>query len=257
MFVRAWDSTGASGTSGSFPITVATNTVPTPPPGAAVYQAIQDSSSGWGSCGTVCCAGGASDAWSWPMYQFQAAPSLDGASAEFAITGPAYADALHWYKVAAQNWATNYLWDSWTYLDSSSFTAQAVEFDVFTVIPIAGINRKFMFGSQCNYAAGVWDGWMENPSGGGTWIPTNIPCTKLSPNSWHHLLWYFKRVGSTFDQLQYVSLTVDGVTYNVNMLEPSQVTSWNQVLGIQYQQDIGRSGTGFRQWVDKVKLSIW
>ena len=257
MFVRAWDSTGTSGTSASFPVTVITNTVPTPPFGGTVYQAIEDSSSGWGSCGTVCCAGGASDAWSWPMYQFQTAPSLDGASAEFVITGPAYADSLHWYKVAAQNWATNYLWDSWAYLDSLSSTAQALEFDAFAVIPIGGVNRKFMFGSQCNYAAGFWDGWMENTSNGGTWIPTNIPCKKLSTNSWHHLLWYLKRVGTTLDQLQYVSLTVDGVTYNVNMLEPSQVTSWNPVLGVQYQQDIGGSGTGFREWIDKVKLTIW
>jgi len=257
MFVQAWDSTGASGTSATFPVTVSTNTVPTPPSGAVVYQGIQDSSSGWGSCGTVCCAGGASDAWSWPMYQFQTTPSLDGASAEFVITGPAYSDALHWYKVAAQNWATNYLWDSWTYLDNTSLSAQAIEFDAFTVVPIGGVNRKFMFGSQCNYAAGVWDGWMENTSGGGTWLPTNIPCTKLSTNSWHHLLWYVKRVGTTLDQVQYVSLTVDGVTYNVNMLQPSQATSWNQAVGVQYQQDIGPSATGFHQWIDKVKLAVW
>lgn len=257
MYVRAWDSTGASGASPTFTVSVSPNTVPTPPSGALVYRGVQDSTNGWGSCGTRCCAGGASDAWSWPMYQFQTRPSLDGASTEFVINGPAYADALHWYKVAAQNWATNYLWDFWTYLDAASLSAQAIEFDAFAVVPIGGVNRKFMFGSQCNYAAAVWDGWTENTSGGGSWVPTNIPCKKLSSNSWHHLIWYVKRVGTTLDQIQYVSLTLDGVTYNVNMLEPSQVTSWNQVLGVQYQQDIGPSGIGFHQWVDNVKLTIW
>jgi hypothetical protein len=255
--VRAWDSSGASGTSAAFSVTVSTNTLPMPPSTALIYQGIQDSTRGWGSCGTKCCAGGASDAWSWSMYQFQTTPSLDGASTEFVITGPAYADALHWYKLGAQNWATNYLWDSWTYLDNASLTAQAIEFDAFMVVAIGGVNRKFMFGSQCDYAAAVWDGWSENTSGGGSWIHTNIPCNKLSSNSWHHVIWYVKRVGTTLDQLQYVNLTVDGVTYNVNMLEPSQATSWNQVLGVQYQQDIGPSATGFHQWIDQVRLTVW
>src|SRR5262249_46347103 len=155
-----------------------------------VYDGIDDSTSGWGSCGTASCAGGASDALSWPMYQFQATPSLDGASTEFVLTGPPYADALHWYKLPAQNWATNYLWDSWTYLDDASLAAQAIEFDVFAVVPIGGVNRKFVFGSQCNYASGVWDGWTENSSGGGTWISTGIPCTNFSSNTWHHVVWY-------------------------------------------------------------------
>jgi hypothetical protein len=258
VYIRAWDSTGTYGTSPPFSITVAVSTLPTPPPTAVVYASIDDSTSGWGSCGTASCAGGASDASSWPMYQFQTTPSLDGASTELVLTGPPYADALHWYKLPPQNWATNYLWDSWTYLDDASLSAQAIEFDVFTVVPIGGVNRKFMFGSQCNYASGVWDGWAENTSGGGTWVPTNIPCTKFSPNTWHHVVWYFTRVGTNLDQLKYVSLTVDGATYSVNIpLQPSQATSWNQVLGVQYQQDLGPSGTPFHQWIDEVKLTIW
>jgi hypothetical protein len=191
------------------------------------------------------------------MYQFQTTPSLSGTSTEFSLTGPSYADALHWKKLAAQNWATNYLWDSWTYVDDGSVSAQALEFDTFMVVPIGGVNRKFMFGSQCNYATRVWEGWAENTSGGGIWVSTSISCPGVSPNVWHHVVWYMKRVGATLDQLQYVSLTVDGTTYNVNMLQASQATSWDQVLGVQYQQDLGSSGTAFNQWIDNVTLTVW
>ena len=256
MYIRAWDSTGAYGTSLPFWLTVSPSTAPIPPlccPRISGHSSFEQ----WvDPAATGAGAGGASDASSWPMYQDQTTPSLDGASAEFVISGPPYADALHWYKLTVQNRATNYLWDFWT-IDDASLTAQAIEFDAFTVVPIGGVKRKFMFGSQCNYAGAVWDGWTENTSGGGSWSQTYIYCPKFSPNSWHHVLWYLKRVGTTVDQLQYVNLTVDGVTYDVKMLEPSQATDWNQVLGVQYQQDIGPSGTSFHQWIDKVKLTIW
>jgi hypothetical protein len=208
---------------------------------------------GWGSCADTACAGGA-NATSFPMVQFVSTPSLSGSSAEFSISGPPFADALHWIKFPPEDWATNYQWEFWVYFDDNSLTAQAMEFDIFTAIAINGTNRKFMFGSQCNYNNGLWQGWSEQT---GHWIDTSVPCTKFTPNVWHRVILHVRRTGANLDQCEYVSLIVDNNKYQLSIIESSEPTNWNEVIGVQFQQDIGASGTGFSEYVDNVTLTIW
>lgn len=245
LTIRAWDSSGAFG-SQNVSVTVSQST-------QQVFRHIEDMSN-WGGCGSRACAGGAGDASVFWMAPFQTTPSVDGSSAEFYISGPEYANALHWKKFAAQNAATNYLWDFWVLGDSASLTAQAMEFDLFTVVPINGQNRKFMFGTQCDFAAGVWDGWNEPTQ---HWVHTSIPCGRFPANTWHHIVWYLRRMGTNNGSLQYVSLTVDGVVHQLNLIEPSTATTWTPGLGIQFQQDEGKSATPFHEWVDTVTLTFW
>ncbi|MFL6258323.1 MAG: hypothetical protein ACJ76Y_01320 [Thermoanaerobaculia bacterium] len=253
VYIRAWDSSGAFGTSATFPITVQGTTIPTPPAGALVFDDLDDAA-GWGSC--TDCAGGGTLATSWPMTQNVASPSHDGGSTHFQIFGPAWADALWWKKVGANDTATNFLWDFWFYLPSSSTTAQALEFDAFQFTPINGTLMNFMFGSQCNYGrGGFWDGWNQQT---GHWVQTSFPCS-FSTGVWHHAVYFVQRVGDARDQVLYGNVTIDGVTTQWNLLEPVGPTpaGWSSNLGVQFQLDIGSSGTDLEEWVDDVKLTVW
>jgi hypothetical protein len=255
FYIRAWDSTGAFGTSLTYTVTVSGTVIPTPPSNAVVFNNLDDAT-GWGSCGDVGCAGGGANATSFPMTQNVASPSRDGASTEFQITGPAYADALWWKKVGAYNDKENFLWEWWFYLPASSTSAQALEFDAFQFAPVGSTLTEFMFGTECNYALGVWDGWNQQT---GSWVHTSFSCPKFSTGTWHHAILFVQRVGDNRDQVRYGNLTIDGVTTQWNLTEPTAPTpaGWTANTGVQFQLDENSSGTSLQEWVDSVKLTIW
>jgi hypothetical protein len=255
VYIRAWDSSGSFGTSLTFSITVSGTVIPTPPASAVVFNNLDDAS-GWGSCGDTGCAGGGSNATSFPLTQNVASPSRDGGSAHIAITGPAWADALWWKKVGAFSDKENFLWDWWFYLPASSTSAQALEFDAFQFAPIGGTMTEFMFGTECNYALGVWDGWNQQT---GHWVHTSFPCAKFSTGTWHHATLFAQRVGDNRDSIRYGSMTIDGTTTQWNLNEPSAPTpaGWTANTGVQFQLDENSTGTSLEEWFDDVKLTIW
>ena len=139
---------------------------------------------GWGSC--VTCAGGVpTGTASISTSPFITSPSVDGASRDFYISGSAYTNGLWWYKVGANNVVSHFKMDFWLNVTSDTRYAQALEFDVFQhnkQITQFDTGTRFMFGTQCNYAAGVWDVW---DAGGHKWSHTNVAC---SPVQTRHLV---------------------------------------------------------------------
>ncbi len=101
---------------------------------------------GWGSC--TSCAGGQNEnlvtIWTAPN---QTTPSLDGASREFYISGPAYGDGLWWYKVGPIDTATHFQSNFFMQVNGGANGAQAIEFDVFQFLG----GQRYMFGTQCDY----------------------------------------------------------------------------------------------------------
>jgi hypothetical protein len=256
FYVRAWDSTGAFGTSPTYTLTVSGTVIPTPPTNAAVYDNLDDSTTGWDSCGTTDCAGGKYNTDTKPAFGVVTSPAHDGSSMHFQMSGPGWSNALWWRKVGPNDGATNFLWDYWFYLPSSSTTAQAIEFDAFQFTPINGTMMEFMFGTQCNYGrGGYWDGWSQQT---GQWVQTSFPCS-FSVNTWHHAILFVQRIGDNRDQVLYGNLTIDGVTTQWNLQEPIAPTpaGWNSNLGVQYQLDIAGSRSSLDEWVDNVKLTAW
>ena len=213
---------------------------------------------GWGSC--VDCAGGGSTA-SIASSPFQTRPSVDGASRDFYLSGAAYTNALWWYKVGPNTSATHFTFDFWVYPNSGTQSAQAMEFDAFQFTG----GREYMFGTQCNYAAGVWDIWNM---GTNSWIHTKLACTSLKVNTWYHIIWTFHRT-TTDNQEHYDSLTMvqynsNGSvasikTYNLNVAYPSgpMPAGWTNNMGVQFQMDIGPKGAAMQEWVDRVTLTAW
>lgn len=214
-----------------------------------VISNIDDRTSGWGKC--THCAGGKNKADLYWMAQFQTTPSKDGNSTQFYISASKpNADVLFWNKLGAHDSAMHFTWDFWVYLDNSSLSAQALEYDMFQYVS----GREYMFGTQCAYADGIWDVW---DAGSGTWVPTRIACKVFTPNVWHHIVWQFRRTSDT--KMHYDSLTLDNVRYSVDQVQASGPLpkGWTDDLGVQWQLDTPASPLTFNEWVDDVKLTVY
>jgi len=212
---------------------------------------------GWGSC--VNCAGGGSNA-AINSSPFQTRPSQDGASRDFLLNGAAFTNGLWWYKVGPNSSVSHFRFDFWVYVASTQ-SAQALEFDAFQFTS----GREYMFGTQCNYAAGVWDLWNMGTQ---RWIHTNVSCTSLKGGNWYHVTWNFHRSvpdnSQHYDSLALVQYNSSGGvvsnrTYNFNVTYPSgkMPAGWTDNMGIQFQMDIGSKGATLQEWVDKVTLTAW
>jgi len=259
VVVRAWDSTGEFG-SQAFQVTASSagtpapppstpsSALPTPPSNAKVFNSIDQMTTGWASCATTACAGGNGGGSYWQAFN-QGSPSLDGSSMEIYHDGT-WSNALWYRKMGANDAVTNFLWDFYVQLDSASVNAaQALEYDAFQFV--GGYN--YMIGTECNYAAGVWDTWNEATQ---KWLHTTVPCKKFAPGTWHHIQWYMTTNHSSHTYT-YKTLVVDGVAYTLNQTQPALYLGWPDNLGAQWQLDVNATGGGYHEWVDKATLSVW
>ncbi len=267
IVVRSWDTTGASGDKTLSATVASSNTatpppptttaptaptstagLPTPPSNAKVFTNIDQMSSGWGACNSSACAGGNGSGAYWQAFN-QTSPSLDGNSMQIYHDG-VWGNALWYKKLGSNDYATNFLWDFYVQLDNNSLTSgQSLEYDAFQFV--AGYN--YMIGTQCNYGAGVWDTWNEAT---GHWLHTSIPCPKFTPGTWHHIQWYMT-TNHTNHTYTYKTLVVDGKIYNLNQTQPAKYLAWGSNVGVQWQLDVNAKGTGYHEWVDQAKFTIW
>jgi len=201
--------------------------------------------SGWQSC--VTCAGiNASGPGASIYTALTSSPSLSGESRVFSIASSnSYADALWWKQLGAANWAYNLVYDVYFYIQTPQYS-QALEFDNNQ----ANGQKRWIFGTQCNIAAGVWDVW---GNAAGNWISTGIPCSQPTAYKWHHLTWEFKRNGG---YVTYVALTYDGVKHYVNRSYPARSSSVNE-LNVAFQMDMRANHVAYKTWLDNVKLTYW
>ncbi|MGH3427960.1 MAG: right-handed parallel beta-helix repeat-containing protein, partial [Mycobacteriales bacterium] len=128
----------------------------------------ETTSTHWGACGDTACSGGASDATT--FNQSFGSPSI------LSMTGPAYSNALFYYKIPGTSAATTFATDFYVTPDANGPTAQTFEFDTFQFL--GGV--EYMWGSQCNQARGVWQIWDQLNT---QWVdisPT-IPCAITAP----------------------------------------------------------------------------
>lgn len=200
---------------------------------------------GWQNC--VTCAGINASGPSASIYTaVTSSPSLSGASRVFSISSSnSYADALWWKQLGAANWAYNLKYDLYFYLTAPQ-NAQALEFDNNQ----ANGSRRWIFGTQCNIAAGQWDVW---GNANGNWIHTGVPCYMPSAYKWHHLTWEFKRNGN---YVTYVALTYDGVKHYINRSYYNRASSVNE-LNVAVQLDMKGNHVAYKEWVDNMSLTYW
>jgi hypothetical protein len=257
LYVRAWDSSGAYGTSPTIYVNVTSGSTsapstgePMPPSGAKLIDNI-DSQSGWGHC--TDCAADPSDPTppiaQWSFTQYQNTPSKDSSSTKLWIGGNTpYANALHWKKFGDQSAYKNFIWEFWIYGNSDLNNAQNIEFDLFQAVS----GRKYMFGTQCNYWKKIWQGWDETLN---KWIDTSVPCPKFPTGQWNRIKWYLQRTSD--NRTHYISVTVNNTTYKLDRYWPSKSTSWGNTFGVQFQQDLNGSAADHTMWIDRVRVWMW
>ncbi len=271
VFVRAWNSAGFCGDSSTLAVTASGTHVPTALAGSVAFNNADDDQGGdhgvthgWGDCGTPACSGGVNTAT--VSFAFGQLPEKDSnGSIRLSVTGGNNANGLFFYKVGAQDSYSNFLWDFWFQLSSNTHTdAQAIEFDMFQSIG----GQKYMFGTQCNYSTGVWQGWDDVT---GHWVnaipntatdgnPTGNPitCTKFDTTTWYHAQFFLQRTYG--GRLQYGNVSINGLTTQWNITAPAHSTSWADVLGINQQLDTNAAFTGsttLQEWADEDDLTAW
>jgi hypothetical protein len=222
---------------------------------------------GWGSC--VTCAGGDPNGTATIAdTPFNTTPSSDGASRSFYISGSPFTDGLWWYKVGPNDAVSHFKMDFWLNVDASTSNAQAMEFDVFQFnqqkSPFPS-GTEFMFGTQCNYAAGLWDVWDTLNK---KWQHTSVGCVPFVPGTSYHLTLTFH--SSSLGRYQhYDSLSI--VRYNSNGKVASNQrykwgitvgsgpmpAGWSENMGLQFQMDIAGGGANMTEYVDGVTLKAW
>jgi hypothetical protein len=210
-----------------------------------VKSAIQ-AMSGWQSCSSCAGTGGTGPTSTISTQAGITSPSLSGNARVFSIAGTQpYSNALWWKQLGAANTATNLVYDVYFYLTTPQYS-QALEFDSNQ----ANGHMRWIFGTQCNIAAGVWDVY---GNAAGKWLSTGIPCKMPSAFTWHHLTWEFKR---TSTQLTYIALTLDGVKHFVNRTYTGKASSVNE-LNVAFQMDQKSNHVAYKTWLDKVSLKYW
>ena len=222
---------------------------------------------GWGSC--VTCAGGNPNGTaSIASSPFITRPSVDGASRDFYISGSAYTNGLWWYKVGTNDAVSHFKMDFWLYVDSSTQNAQALEFDVFQFnkqITQFPTGTEFMFGTQCNYAAGVWDVW---DMGKQRWLHSRVPCSRFKPSTWYHVTLNFHASSPDhyqhYDSLNIVQYKSNGkidnsktYPWNIAVASGPMPAGWGEDMGLQFQMDIANVGANMTEYVDGVTLTAW
>ena len=220
--------------------------LPTPPANAQVLTEMQNVTANWSICSL--CAAGTNTTGDYWMLPFQTQPSLSGSSLEMYMNGPSWSNVLFMDTLLGTNNNSHFLWDFWVYHDPTvEEHFWASEFDFWQVL--AG--KEFMIGSQCDFGDGYWATW---DSDGGRWILNGIPCPHWAPG-WHHVQWYLERISAT--QYRYDTLVFDGQAYGLNQTWTFNSTTWQDMIGIQFQLDQDPTRTPLHEWVDHVTLTMW
>ncbi len=216
----------------------------TPPAGSYTYNNI-DQITGWQSCGACAGIGGNGPVATYWMKQFVSSPSMDGKSAQFYLGGKAWANALWWKQLGANAGVSHFAYDLYFYINYPG-NAQALEFDVNQSVN----GKKYIFGTQCNVAAGQWDVWN---TAGAYWVHTGIGCTAPPAYKWNHLTLEFQRVNG---QTVFVAVTLNGVKKYINRTYNAKAVNASE-LNVAFQMDLKGAGAGYTTWLDKVRLIVW
>jgi major membrane immunogen (membrane-anchored lipoprotein) len=197
----------------------------------------------------------------WAMTQNVSSPSLSGHASLMQIGGEtAYADIL-WNNHLIGDFSSqgmpdpdqtivpnlhNFTYDVYFYVADLS-VSQALEFDINQFVG----GYSYIWGHECRIAGGnEWDIW-DDP--GQKWLPTGFACNPVQ-NAWNHLTIQVQRTSD--NQLLFQSITLNGVTSNVDYYENPTTTSWYGVT-VNYQQDGNYAQTPYSVWLDDLTFTYY
>jgi hypothetical protein len=188
-------------------------------------------------------------------------PSLSGAAMQFDIGGQTQFSDVLWNNHLIGDFSShgmfdtdhsmassvhNFIYD--VYFFSKNLPAsQALEFDINQFVN----GQSYIWGHECRIAGGgEWDIWDDQ---GMKWHPTGVPCKPLN-NAWNHVVLRAQRTSD--GHLLFQSITLNGVTSNLNYYEWPTSTSWHGIT-INYQMDGNRSQDFYTVFLDNLNFTYW
>jgi hypothetical protein len=205
----------------------------------------------WEVCTTSNCVGGGGEAVS-DTYPDQTTPSLDRSSREFTLAGLGPYSNAYWYAfIGGSDSATNFTFDTWVLINKPA-NPQALELDVNQSFN----QKRWVFGTQCNYKGGAPLGGYWNVWNGATsqWVSTSVPCKPFAANTWHHVVWAVIRTGNF---VHYVSVEIDGVSHGVNLQLGNQPNWTGADIDVSVQLDGDSNQDPYDVWIDEMKLTAF
>jgi len=196
----------------------------------------------------------------WSMYQNISSPSLSGSSTEYKIGGTTpYSDVL-WLNHLIGPFSSqglpdtsqtivptlhNFTYDVYFWGDNLLSVSGAMEFDINQYFNGMG----FIWGLECRMWSHQWALW---DSSNKKWTSTTLPCSPIS-NGWNHLIYDVERTSS--NQLLYKTITLNGVTQNVNQtFNHFSVSGWYGLV-VNFQLDGNSTQTAYSVYADKLNLT--
>jgi hypothetical protein len=154
--------------------------------------------------------------------------------------------------------ATNFVYDGWIYLTSSSKEVGNLEMDLNQVM---SNGWTVIFGFQCDGWSGTWDytgnaGSPTKPKD--AWVHSHAACNprSWSINTWHHVQIYYSRTSSGV--VTYHTVWLDGKGQTINGTVASAFAlGWAPTLLVNFQVDgFGASGQT-TVFLDDLRIYRW
>ncbi len=207
-----------------------------------VWQATNDSAAGGSSTGATGLVG---------------SPSRSGSAREFVASFTNNGDERFYASFGDDTVSTNFLYDTWIYVQSPSSGLANIEMDLNQTMPNG---QTAIFGFQCDGWNNTWDytrnaGTPQNPAD--TWVKSNQYCNprQWSTNTWHHVQISYSRDSS--GNINYKTVWLDDVPQNINVTVNSAFAlGWAPSLLTNFQVDGYGNGQAI-VFIDNLTLYRW
>lgn len=256
LHVKAWGKSGASCTMDNVSITVA-GTAATSASVAAPSSAKKNTNIQTLASWTVAHDTGANGSASGST-AIVTSPTLSGHARKYIAHYSSNGAERFSKSFADDRTSTNFLYDAWVYISSSSSSIANIEMDLNQTMTSG---NTLILGFQCDGWKGKWD-YSENTGTPtkpvGKWVSTSIGCNPASwsRNKWHHVQIAFSR-GTSSGNVTYKSVTLDGTTHTINKTAfAARAMGWGSSIVTNFQIDGRGSGTA-TVYVDKMNVSRW
>ncbi|HWY67158.1 MAG TPA: hypothetical protein VNX88_00760 [Terriglobales bacterium] len=221
---------------------------PASPAGAIIISSIQNQK-GWQTCGGCGNEGGTGPGPVYDVTQGLASPALSGSSADFWITGgPAYSGGYYFIEQPTVPNPVSYLrYEFDLYIPAQYASApQALEFECQQ----NANGYTYNYAWQADYASKTWRVFNYTTK---HWEATSVAFQPFAPDTWHHIIAMYHASGT---QVIHDSITVDGVTYPVNITHSALFTGNGLELTNAFQVDLDGSSSPYHVYVDNMTVSL-
>jgi len=232
LHVKAWGAGGGSCVT-DVAISVTAPAIAAVVPSSAISVANIDNLSNW-TQGNDSAAGG----WSTGAQGLVGSPALTGSAREFVTNFTNNGNERYWVSFGDDNVSTNFLYDTWVYIQSPNTQLANIEMDMNQTMPNG---QTAIFGFQCDGWNGTWDytknaGTPQKPVD--TWVKSNQACNprNWSVNTWHHVQVAYSRDNS--GNIDYQTVWLDDVPQTINATVNSAFAlGWAPSLLTNFQVD--------------------